>query len=184
MEDFNSLDVAIVAIIALSTVISIYRGLVRELFTLIIWLLAFILAYVHGVKLGDKLTFIDSTYIKEATGTFIIFIGVILLGAILKIYTIKKHGIGKASGLDRTVGALFGAARGAAIIILAIVFVDSSAITDKSWYEKSTLVPDFQMAANFIDGGVNQKWKNFKQKRADKKAAAAEAVTDAQEQTE
>lgn len=165
MQDFNALDIGIIVLFALSTLISIYRGFIREMFTLIVWTLALILAYTHGAALGSLFTFFSSDIIRQTVGSFIIFTTIILTGAILKRHVIKSMGIKHPGGIDRTIGALFGIARAGVIVVITLVLLDSAVITESPLFKDSKLLPDFQKAARFIDDGTEEKkWHKFKVK--------------------
>lgn len=57
----NELDWAILAVIGLSALISVMRGFVKEVLSLIVWCAAFFFAFVGCGPLSENLTFIESS---------------------------------------------------------------------------------------------------------------------------
>lgn len=114
------LDIAIVAVLVLSMAWGMWRGFVREILSLAGWVLAFLAANAVAAQLGELL---PASWAREEVRVLIAFIVVFVLvlsaltlvaALISKLF--KKAGLG---GVDRTLGALFGLARGV-VILLAI----------------------------------------------------------------
>lgn len=174
--DFNALDIGIMAIIGLSTIIGIYRGIFRELITITVWAIGAFLAFAHGKNLGQSLTFVSSEYAKQAVAQSIIFIAVVIIGMILRMFLFKAMNIGGPSALDRILGTLFGAARGVAIIVITMVVAVATPIIDQKWYDASKLVDIFQGMADDLSGVVPGKWKASATRAGEAVAAPVDTV--------
>ena len=123
----TALDYAFVGLLALSTAWGVWRGLVREVISLAGWVLAFIAANFLAEPLADALTgFIsnpDLRAIVAFVAIFVVVLTLVTLAAIALSKALKSTGL---RGLDRTLGGLFGLARG---LLLAILFAIVAGLT-------------------------------------------------------
>lgn len=149
MLDLNGADVAVIGLIAVSTLIGVYRGLLRELLTLITWTVAALIAYAYGKNAGEYFTFVQSAGIKEILGILSLFIIIVLIGFIIKLIVCKAAKFSDASRLDRISGFLFGFMRGCALV-MAILLLSPDAINKQAWYKKSQTLPKLAIAADVI----------------------------------
>jgi membrane protein required for colicin V production len=141
----NWADWAIVAILTLSSLISLVRGFVKEAFSLVIWILALVAASVFSSRVEPFLEHSISTPSVRAMAAFgLIFIAVLLLGALLNYCVgliVKATGL---SGTDRLIGMLFGFARGLFIVINLLVYIPAYIpVKSDPWFQQSTLIPYF-----------------------------------------
>jgi membrane protein required for colicin V production len=116
----SPLDIAILAVLVLSVAWGIWRGFVREVLSLVGWVVAFLAANAVAAPLGEALP--DSIARPEIrvliafVVVFVFTLSATTLVAMLVSKLFKRAGLG---GVDRTLGALFGLARGV-VILLAI----------------------------------------------------------------
>ena len=112
------LDYAILGVLAVSMVWGIWRGFVREVISLAGWVLAFLAANAVAGPLGDALpTSISSPEVRVLVAFLIVFIftlSIATVAGMLLSRLLKAAGLG---GLDRTLGGLFGLARGVVILL-------------------------------------------------------------------
>ena len=153
-------DVVIVVVVALSTVIGLLRGLAREVMSVIVWLSAFVASLAFAEPVAGLLELEAS--IGTAAGFAIVFVAVLLAGAIVQrmlAKLVRSTGIG---GTDRLLGSFFGALRGGLLTIVALIAIRPFAETSDWWLE-SVLVPELlaferdvldllQVAANQFSG--------------------------------
>ena len=116
----SAIDIAIVAVLALSVAWGIWRGFVREILSLAGWVLAFLAANAVAAPAGEALpASIATPEIRGLIAFVVVFVftlSAIALAAALISKLFRKAGLG---GVDRTLGALFGLARGV-VILLAV----------------------------------------------------------------
>jgi membrane protein required for colicin V production len=118
----TALDYAVLGVLALSTAWGVWRGLVREVISLAGWILAFIAANLFAEPLADALpqsiSNPDLRAIVAFVAIFVVVLTLVTLAAIALSKALKSTGL---RGLDRTLGGLFGVARG--VLILALFAV-------------------------------------------------------------
>lgn len=155
---FNWVDYAIIGTILLSMLISVVRGFVREALSLVTWIGA-IWVGIHFVNLASQwlVPYITSSPIRMGVGFFLLFAVTLLVGSIVSfvlVQFIHKTGL---SGTDRSLGVVFGLARG--IVIVAVGLLIASMMfpmsTDKSdekdsAFQTSHLAPQFKPIMNWL----------------------------------
>ncbi|MBU0912715.1 MAG: CvpA family protein, partial [Gammaproteobacteria bacterium] len=77
------IDYAILAIISLSTVISLVRGFAKEAVSLIIWILAFFVASYYYPYLATYFTELQDALVRNAVSIAVLFISTLILGALI-----------------------------------------------------------------------------------------------------
>ncbi len=145
------LDVGIVILIILSLVIGLIRGFVREFLSLTTWVLAIGFALLYFRTLADELPFAVYNEVARLGIAFaIIFFTVLVVGAFINFLlsaAISSIGLG---GVDRFLGAIFGALRGGLIVVLLIILVGVTSLPEKSWWMESQLIPHFEQGASWL----------------------------------
>lgn len=145
------IDWVILGLIAISAIVSLFRGFVREAVSLAGWIAA----------TWISLTFVDDAsahlvqHVSEPSARLVVaflalFIGVLLLTGIagaLAGMIVDKTGM---SGTDRVLGMVFGAARGAVIVALLVLAAGMTPMPQDSWWRESTLVSHFERLATTI----------------------------------
>jgi membrane protein required for colicin V production len=152
----NWADWAIVIVLTLSSVISLTRGFIKEALSLVIWIVALVVANVFSNRLEVFLTNVISTPSLRSMAAFaLIFIGVLLVGALLNFLIgliVKATGL---SGTDRLFGMLFGFARGVLIVLVFLIYVPSYVpIKNDPWFQQSSLIPYFSPYQSAVQNGL------------------------------
>ena len=153
----NWADWAILVVLTLSSVISLARGFIKEALSLIIWIVALVVANVFSNRLEVLLTNTISTPSLRAMAAFLlVFIGVLLLGALINFcigLIVKATGL---SGTDRLLGMLFGFARGLLIVMLLLIYVPNYVpVKNDPWFQQSTLIPYFSPYQAAVQNGIS-----------------------------
>jgi membrane protein required for colicin V production len=142
-------DYVIIAVIALSAVIGLARGLIREVLSLVIWVAAGAVAWVFHRPLADQLTpWLSTPSVRVGVAFVILVFVVLILGAIfgqLLTTLIDKTGL---TGTDRLLGILFGAARGAVLVALMVYLAALTPMLEDPWWRESQLIGHFQTLAD------------------------------------
>lgn len=157
-------DIAILAIIALSALISLLRGFVKESISLVTWLAAGFIALSYHLVLAEFFKpYIESPTISQAVAFSILFLTTLIVGAIINYMIsqlVSKTGL---TGTDRTLGVVFGAARGILIVAMIVLFAGLTPMPAESWWQESTLVEHFMKVAlwlrDFMPEGIANRFK-------------------------
>ena len=136
---FATLDIVISALVLLSAVIGLVRGLVKEVLSLLSWGLAFIIAILFSAELGAILPESwGSVALRQAIGFVGLFVGVLITAGILQWLIgqlVESTGL---SCTDRLLGFLFGSARGLLIALVGLVALEQIA-SEATWWQEARL---------------------------------------------
>jgi Uncharacterized membrane protein, required for colicin V production len=141
----SELDYAILGIIGLSAVISVVRGFIREAFSLVTWVAAFVLAFYFSPMLEPLLVdYIDVPSLRLTAAFLGLFLIILILGGLLNYFVgrlIDKTGL---STTDRMLGIVFGLARGVLIVAILVLLAGLTPFPKDPWWKASTLIPRIQ----------------------------------------
>jgi membrane protein required for colicin V production len=149
------LDWAIVAVILISTLISIWRGAVREIFSLATWILAALVGFKFNTLLVPFYSAFTTSETLQLVGSFLtLVILVLVIGTIIGVAissAISKMGLGV---IDRVLGLGFGCARGILIVSVIVLFLGQTEVPSEPWWKDSTLLPQFEKVAEYINDWI------------------------------
>jgi len=147
----NILDIAFVTVILLSAIIGFFRGLVREIMSLLGWIVSIWLAWVYAPRLAYLFeSLLQSPDVRQAAAFVSIFLLTLVLFAVLSYLISKVITTSALKGTDRTLGILFGALRGALIVAVIVVLINSSPFAKEGWWAGSALKGYFLQLAAFV----------------------------------
>jgi len=143
--ELNWADIAVLAIVLLSTLISLIRGFVKEAISLATWVLAIwvSLKYTPFVS-GHLVELVDVPSLRLGIAGLILFISTLIVGALVNYIIgqlVDKTGF---SGTDRTLGAVFGVLRGVLVVALVVILAGLTPIPQDPWWKQSYLLPKIQ----------------------------------------
>lgn len=143
-------DYVIIGIIALSALISLMRGFVREALSLVVWVAAFWIAWTFFRELALHLEMIDPPSLRLGVSFGILFLTALVLGALVNFLVgqlVDKTGL---SGTDRLIGVVFGAARGVLLVAVLVLLAGLTPFPNDPWWQESRLIPFFQEVALWL----------------------------------
>lgn len=139
--DLVAVDYVIVGIVAISALIGLVRGVVREILSLAIWAFAVIVALTFSDRLADALVDrIDGASVRYVAAFAMIFIATLATGAIAQWLVMRLVETTGLTGTDRVIGLLFGGLRGAVLCIVAVIALRPF-VTDEPWWQASRIIP-------------------------------------------
>jgi membrane protein required for colicin V production len=149
----NALDLAVVAVIVLSAVFAFARGFVREALSIVAWIGA-AATTLYGFDAVYHLTakFLTTPLLAElAAGAGLFLVSLIVL-TVLTGYAASFIRASAASPIDRTLGLIFGMARGAALVSLAYLLLDIGLPpTDRpNWIREAKCEPYLAEGAHWL----------------------------------
>ena len=133
-------DYAVIAVLAVSVLIGIWRGFVREVFALGGWIAAFVAAMLFADEAGNLLPAGSATpFVRAAAAGIVIFVVVLIACSIAGMLLAKAF---RAAGLglaDRTLGGAFGFARGALISLITVLAAGLTALPKEPFWREAKL---------------------------------------------
>ncbi len=147
----NWLDYAVLGVFAVSLVLGAWRGLVREVISILGWVIAFLAANLLGGPLGAVMPeAIPTPELRVATAYVAVFVGSLIVTSLIALLLskiVKAVGLG---GLDRLLGAAFGAARGLLIVVAAALLAGLTSAPRQPFWRDSASGPLLAMAAGAL----------------------------------
>lgn len=151
----NGTDWVILAILGLSVVVGLWRGLVAELLSLVIWIAAFWVAASFGPAVAAQLQpMISLPIARIVLGYALCFVAVLVAGALVRFAMRRLISGTGLSGIDRLFGMLFGFVRGVLLVTLLVFLVGLTLFTRESWWQQSALLPQFQGLAAWLGQNI------------------------------
>ncbi len=126
------LDFVLLAVMLISGLLAMVRGFMREILSIAAWgTAALVTLYAFGKLLPTAKTYFNNDTIASVVVVAGVFIGTLIIVSIITVRFYDMILDSRIGALDRTLGFLFGLARGLVIVVVAFLFF--------SW-----LVPDKQ----------------------------------------
>jgi len=117
----TAFDYAVLAIVGLSVIFSVMRGMIKEVLSILGWVAAFYVGRTYTSQLLPMMPVdIPSESLRILAAFLVLFLATLLLSTLLAIAistVFKKVGLG---WLDRLLGAFFGVFRGLLIICILV----------------------------------------------------------------
>ena len=116
---FNIIDIIVFGIILTSCIVATLRGFIKELFSIISWILSLIVAFNFFEKFKIKmLDYISQEIIVDFLAFGFPFLGTLILSSIISTWLSPKFDVNGFLIFDKICGFVFGAFRGFLLIIL------------------------------------------------------------------
>ncbi len=145
------LDLVIIGIFLVSTLISLVRGFVKESISLFSWILAGFIAFRYFSALSEiLLPYIESSTLRTGAAFSVLFVITLIIGAIVNFMAsqmVSKTGL---SGTDKTLGMVFGAARGGLIVTMLVLLASLTPMPSESWWQESVMIDYFTSIAGWL----------------------------------
>ena len=142
------LDYALIAVVGISALLGIWRGLVREVFALAGWVAAIAVAMLFA---GEAARLIPAGFATPLVRTVIaftvLFLAILMtvsLAGLLFTKAVRAVGLGLA---DRTLGGVFGFARGALILLVIVLAAGLTAVPKEPFWREAKLAAPLETAA-------------------------------------
>jgi len=159
-EQLIWVDYAIIGVVLVSALIGLFRGLVKEAFSLGTWIASIIIGIQFSQPFAALLVdYIEMPSVRVATAFITLLLLTLILGGMLSYLVsqiIDKTGL---SGTDRFAGFIFGIARGVLVMAVLVLLAGLTPLPQDPWWVESSLVPPFQELSVWlreqIPDGVN-----------------------------
>ncbi len=161
--DLSWIDIGIAIVVFMSVAIAIFRGFVKEAISLASWVLAIWLAITFSTQVAlflpasiDEATFnlgtneLEVSKLRVGIAFILIVIGTLIAGALLNYILSQVTQTNALRGIDRLLGAFFGLARGAVIVVLIILVGALTSFPRSDTWQSSQLLPPFELVAKKV----------------------------------
>ncbi|MDQ6954805.1 MAG: CvpA family protein [Mariprofundaceae bacterium] len=170
----NFFDYILIGIVGLSMLLSLWRGFIREIISLIGLLAAFLIASRTSGIAGDFLTeWIPNSTTADIAGFVMVFVSIMIVVGLIGALIRKLIDMADLTATDRTLGMFFGIARGLLLIALAFLIYTSYSKPDQAWAKKSLLTPYALEASELLGQAIPESYPFSRQGHA--KSAATQS---------
>jgi len=151
----NLFDYLLLAITGFSMVLSLWRGFVREIISLIGLVAAFMVAGRASGMAADLVHgWIPNSTAANLAGFGLVFVSVMLVVALIGSLIRKLVDMADLTASDRTLGMIFGLTRGLLLIGLFFLIFTSYSKLDKPWLKQSVITPYAVQLGDFLGHAI------------------------------
>ena len=137
MQLLSAVDWILLAVLGLSFLLGLWRGIVQEVLSLAGWVAAFYVSQMYAPLAAAWLPMEGSSQMLRYAAGFVVVFVAVLVATVLVSFVVKKLisavGLGP---LDRLLGSLFGLMRGVVILLAVTVLVGMTPMREtEGWRE-------------------------------------------------
>lgn len=162
MSEMPWIDYSLLAIMGFSGLAGLMRGLVREILSLVSWIVAAWVALHHAQACSVLFaSVIAIPPLRMAAGFITLFLTTLLVTSIVGWVITRLLQTTGLSSMDQLAGLLFGVARGV-LIVMVLAFAGSlTPLTQEPWWKESRLLPTFQSLAGWLRGKIPSDYNDY-----------------------
>ena len=153
----NPADIFVIVLVVLSALVGLMRGFIREVLSVVSWVgAAFVTlwSFEWSRALARDLlrTMIDNPTVHDVAGATVVFVVSLIIFSVISHFIASLVTGGMLGAIDRSLGFLFGVARGALLVGLAYIAVDwwVPAAQQPPWIKEARSLPLVQQTAEFL----------------------------------
>jgi len=155
-------DYVVIAIVGFSILLSVIRGLVREVLALLAWVVAFLAANFFAGPLATLLPDeMSNVEVRLLVGFGAAFVLVLLSMSLLAMFAsklVKNAGLGME---DRMLGGFFGLARGMLVVMVLVLLAGLTSLPRQPVWREAMLSKPLESFAGrvkpWLPGGLSQR---------------------------
>lgn len=153
-------DYLILAIVAVSALISLFRGFIKEACSLITWVVAFWVSMRFApIVAGLFEGYISAPSARLGLGYVLLFLLVLIAGAIATHFLTELVRRTYFAGTDRMIGVLFGVARGLVIVTVLVMAAQIfTPVQQDPWWQESAFLHHFESLADWVRSLLPAEW--------------------------
>ena len=150
----NPLDIGVIAVIGLSAVFAFARGFVREALSIVAWIGAgFATLYGFSAVYAMVDPMVHNPLLSELIAGFGLFVVSLIVLTILTGIIARSVRSSALSPIDRTLGFIFGVLRGAFVVSLAYLLIETTvpqAADRPPWFRDAKSAPYLHQGADML----------------------------------
>ncbi|MBP1204160.1 membrane protein required for colicin V production [Duganella sp. 1411] len=144
-------DYLVIFVMVTSVIISLLRGLVKEVLSLAGWVVAFVVANAYAAALAVMLPAVVPGAVLRLFLAFVaLFIGVRILMGLLSMALGALLDAGGLSLFDRALGAVFGVGRGLVIVLTAVILCGMTSLPQQDFWKDALFSPFAESGARIV----------------------------------
>ncbi len=148
----NWVDLTILGVIAVSALVSLVRGFVREALSLVSWVAAFFVASTFYKDVSPLLSeYLQDPFLRDGGAILLLFILTLIIGSLINFIfgvLVDKTGL---TGTDRVLGMVFGALRGVLVVAAVLFVLDAfTTLNSTAAWQQSILLPEFKVVITWF----------------------------------
>ena len=144
-------DYAVLAVVGVSVLVSLFRGAVREVMSILSWIAAFLIALHYAPMLSEMLPVaVKHGWLRLFIAFVALMIGSLLLFALV---TLAVSQLVRRTGLapwDRALGAFFGLARALVILIALVLIAELTPLPREPAWRNAVFRPPLEAMAKNV----------------------------------
>jgi membrane protein required for colicin V production len=144
-------DLAVLVVVGLSVLLSVIRGLVREVLALAAWVVAFLAGNVLAGEVAPWLPeAVPTEELRLLAGFMAVFVMVLVAMSLLAIMISK---LVKSAGLgleDRLLGSVFGLARGLLVVVTVVLLAGLTSLPRQAVWRNAVLSEPLEDVASRV----------------------------------
>ena len=140
-------DYGVLAVVAASLLLGVWRGVVSELLALAAWFAAFVAGSAFASDLAPLFAgSLKDPALQYVAGFAVIVLAILVLVTLLRLALTKLLRVIGLGTLDRFLGAWFGVARGLVVVLAAVLIGGLTALPQQPWWHEAWLAPPLETA--------------------------------------
>lgn len=149
------IDLILMGMIGLSSLTGLFRGVIKEVIALGIWIVGIWMGYHYSQSLTPWLQpYILNPTARTVAGFLIILVGVLFSGAVVNFILslmLRRSGL---SSIDKILGMGFGFLRGVFIVSLVLAVLKMTSLPYQQYTQGSVICAKLQPVVNWISGYI------------------------------
>ena len=138
MQAISAVDWILLAVLGLSLLLGMWRGIVQEVLSLAGWVAAFYVSQMYAPLAAAWLPMEGSSQMLRYAAGFVAVFVAVLVATVLVSWVVKKLVSAVGLGpLDRLLGSLFGLMRGVVILLAVTVFVGMTPMRETDGWKQA-----------------------------------------------
>ena len=144
-------DLLVLGIIVLSIIVSLMRGFVKEALSLTGWLVSLWIAMSFASGMAELFgSSINDPTLRLLAAFVSLFVLSLIVGAIINFFATQFVQRAGLTGVDRTIGAVFGFLRGILLITIIVMLLGLTTLPNEKWWDESFFMFRFEVIATWL----------------------------------
>lgn len=158
------IDYALIGVVALSALVSLFRGFVKEALSLAGWVAAFLVATHFAEPVAADLeAWVELAQVRHVLAYASVFLVTLVVCAIVSRLIVKLIRASALSGLDRVMGVFFGLLRGVMLVAVVVLLGSMTSFVENPLWTGSVVIAWVQeftdRAVDYMQMDVSGSWR-------------------------